>query len=196
MIYWQGHRHHSTRQATCPKRRGVSAGAERRPFRGLGPGLDQGRGVLPRAHCRSLPISPTPSTAWGWRSTSWANSRRRCKPTSTSPASLRTIRSHSKRSRQISERLGRPQRGGRGRACRAGETFLKQRDLDKAIENWSRVTALRRDHPLAHSRLAMAHEHLGQKQQAVTEYLAVASILQRGRHCREGPGGRVQGAAA
>ena len=63
---------------------------------------------------------------------------------------------------------------------RAGETFLKQRDLDKAIENWSRVTALQPEQPLAHSRLATAHEHLGHKQQAVTEYLAVASILQRG----------------
>ncbi len=61
----------------------------------------------------------------------------------------------------------------------AGETFLKQRDLDKAIENWTRVTALRGDHPLAHSRLAMAHEHLGHKPQAVAEYLAVASLLQR-----------------
>ena len=43
-----------------------------------------------------------------------------------------------------------------------------------------RSPALRHDHPLAHSRLAMAYEHLGQKQQAVAEYLAVASILQRG----------------
>ncbi len=61
----------------------------------------------------------------------------------------------------------------------AGETFLKQKDLDKAIENWTRVTALRGDHALAHSRLAMAHEHLGHKPQAVAEYLAVASLLQR-----------------
>jgi len=79
---------------------------------------------------------------------------------------------------QISERLGDLNVAVEA-AMRAGETFLKQRDLDKAIENWSRVTALRREHPLAHSRLAMAYEHLGQKQQAVKEYLAVASILQR-----------------
>ena len=36
------------------------------------------------------------------------------------------------------------------------------------------------EHILARSRLAMTHEKLGHKQQAVTEYLAVASLLQRG----------------
>ena len=38
---------------------------------------------------------------------------------------------------------------------------------------------LRPEHALAHSRLAIVNERLGHIQQAVTEYLAVASILQR-----------------
>jgi tetratricopeptide (TPR) repeat protein len=64
-------------------------------------------------------------------------------------------------------------------ASRAADLFLNQRDVDKAIENWVRVTMLDPDHVMAHSRLALAHERLGHKPQAVTEYLAVASLVQR-----------------
>jgi tetratricopeptide (TPR) repeat protein len=64
-------------------------------------------------------------------------------------------------------------------AVRAAELFLNQRDVDKAIENWVRVTMLDPDHVIAHSRLALAHERLGHKTQAVTEFIAVASLLQR-----------------
>ncbi|MBI3338679.1 MAG: tetratricopeptide repeat protein [Chloroflexi bacterium] len=64
-------------------------------------------------------------------------------------------------------------------AMKASEMFLSQRDVDKAIENWVRVTTLNPDHVMAHSRLAMVHERLAQPQQAATEYLAIASILQR-----------------
>ncbi len=64
-------------------------------------------------------------------------------------------------------------------AMNAAEKYLAQREVEKAVENWSRVTALNPEHILAHSRLAMVHEKLGQAQQAVTEYLAIASILQR-----------------
>jgi tetratricopeptide (TPR) repeat protein len=51
--------------------------------------------------------------------------------------------------------------------------------VDKAIENWVRVTMLDPDHVIAHSRLALAHERLGHKTQAVTEFIAVASLVQR-----------------
>jgi tetratricopeptide (TPR) repeat protein len=78
---------------------------------------------------------------------------------------------------QISERLGEITVAVDA-AMKAAEGFLKQRDIDKAIENWSRITALRPEEALPHSRLATAHERLGHKQQAVTEYLAVASLLQ------------------
>jgi tetratricopeptide (TPR) repeat protein len=64
-------------------------------------------------------------------------------------------------------------------AFRAADLFLNQRDIDKAIENWVRVTTLDPDHILAHSRLALAHEKLGHKMQSVTEYIAVASLVQR-----------------
>lgn len=64
-------------------------------------------------------------------------------------------------------------------ASKAAELFLNQRDVDKAIENWVRVTTLEPEHAFAHSRLALAHERLGHKQQAVIEYIAVASLVQR-----------------
>jgi tetratricopeptide (TPR) repeat protein len=64
-------------------------------------------------------------------------------------------------------------------AFRAADLFLNQRDIDKAIENWVHVTTLDPEHVLAHSRLALAHEKLGHKAQAVTEYIAVASLVQR-----------------
>lgn len=64
-------------------------------------------------------------------------------------------------------------------ASRAAELFLNQRDVDKAIENWARVTTLDPENLAAHSRLALAHEKLGHKPQAVVEYINVASLVQR-----------------
>ncbi len=64
-------------------------------------------------------------------------------------------------------------------AMKAAEAYLRLHDIDKAVENWSRITSLKPEQPLAHSRLAMAHERMGHLQQAVNEYLAVASLLQR-----------------
>lgn len=79
---------------------------------------------------------------------------------------------------QLSERLG-DLKAAVDAAMRSSDLFLQQRDTDKAIENWVRVTNLNPEHPIAHSRLAQVHEKLGHTQQAVTEYLALASILQR-----------------
>ena len=79
---------------------------------------------------------------------------------------------------QLSERVG-DLPAAIDAAMRAAEMFIQQRDVDKALENWAHVTALNPEHGIAHSRLAMVHERLGHNQQAVTEYLAVASILQR-----------------
>ncbi len=64
-------------------------------------------------------------------------------------------------------------------AFKAADLFLNQRDIDKAIENWVRVTSLDPEHILSHSRLALVHERLGHKAQAVAEYIAVASLVQR-----------------
>jgi tetratricopeptide (TPR) repeat protein len=80
---------------------------------------------------------------------------------------------------QLSERLGRLKEASEA-AIKAAELHLNNRDVEKSIENWAHVTMLNPDHILAHSRLALTHEKLGHKQQAVTEYLAVASLLQRG----------------
>jgi tetratricopeptide (TPR) repeat protein len=64
-------------------------------------------------------------------------------------------------------------------AFQAADLYLGVRDTDKAIENWVRITHISADHALAHSRLAQVHERLGHSQQAVTEYLAVAGLVQR-----------------
>lgn len=79
---------------------------------------------------------------------------------------------------QLFERTGHLQEATHA-AARAAELFLNQRDVDKAIENWVRVTMLDPDNVMAHSRLALAHERLGHKPRAVTEYIAVASLVQR-----------------
>ncbi|MDP1715822.1 MAG: tetratricopeptide repeat protein [Anaerolineales bacterium] len=78
----------------------------------------------------------------------------------------------------LSERLGNL-KNATDAALRAGDLFIQQRDTQKALENWVRVTNLNPEHAVAHSRLAQVHEKLGHTQQAVMEYLAVASIIQR-----------------
>ncbi len=79
---------------------------------------------------------------------------------------------------QISERLG-DLKMAVDAAMRSADLYINQRDVEKAIENWVRVTTLNPDHAAAHSRLALVHEKLGHPQQAVIEYLAIASIFQR-----------------
>ncbi len=79
---------------------------------------------------------------------------------------------------QLCERLG-DLKEAVGAAIKAADLYLNQKDVDKAIENWARVTQLSPEHILAHSRLALVHERLGHQQQAVTEYLALASLMQR-----------------
>lgn len=79
---------------------------------------------------------------------------------------------------QLCERLG-DIRGAVDAATKSADLYLRQRDVNKAIENWSRVTQLQPEHILSHSRLALVHERLGNKTRAVTEYLALASLMQR-----------------
>jgi tetratricopeptide (TPR) repeat protein len=79
---------------------------------------------------------------------------------------------------QLCERLGNLQEAVQA-SLTAADLFLAQRDTEKAIENWVRITSLNPDHAIAHSRLAQIHEKLGHIQQAVIEYLAVASLVQR-----------------
>jgi tetratricopeptide (TPR) repeat protein len=58
------------------------------------------------------------------------------------------------------------------------ELYARSREIDKAIENWSSVVSLNPEHLAAHSRLALVYERMGRQQQAVMEYLAIASLLQ------------------
>lgn len=63
-------------------------------------------------------------------------------------------------------------------ALRAAEMHLRNRDIDKAIENWTRCITLNPEHLRARSRLAMTYEQLDRIPQAVNQYLVVASLLQ------------------
>jgi tetratricopeptide (TPR) repeat protein len=78
---------------------------------------------------------------------------------------------------QLSERLGRLNDATRS-SLQAADLYVKNHEVDKAIENWVRVTRFNPDHLTAHSRLAMIYERLGRKAEAVSEYLAVASLVQ------------------
>ncbi len=79
---------------------------------------------------------------------------------------------------QISEHLGDLKQAIQT-SLKAAELYIKRQESDKALENWLRVTQLDAENNAAHSYLAMVHEKLGHKEQAVTEYLAVASLFQR-----------------
>jgi tetratricopeptide (TPR) repeat protein len=61
----------------------------------------------------------------------------------------------------------------------AAELYLASREADKAIDNWLAAARLVPENMVARSRLALAFERTGQGKQAVTEYLALAAIMQR-----------------
>jgi tetratricopeptide (TPR) repeat protein len=78
---------------------------------------------------------------------------------------------------QLSERMGNLERAAQA-SLRAANLYLKNREVNKAIENWERVTRLDPFNLLAHSRLALVYERIGEKNKSVAEYLATASLLQ------------------
>ncbi|HEC62727.1 MAG TPA: tetratricopeptide repeat protein, partial [bacterium] len=78
---------------------------------------------------------------------------------------------------QLYEHLGNDE-FAQNAALKAAEVFIKNREVNKAIENWARVTRINPENIRAHSRLALVYERLSRKQQAVTEYLIVASLFQ------------------
>lgn len=61
----------------------------------------------------------------------------------------------------------------------AGQLYLNRREIQKAIENFSRTTRCDPDHLAAHSRLATLFERLGHKQHTVAEYLSIARLMQQ-----------------
>jgi tetratricopeptide (TPR) repeat protein len=61
----------------------------------------------------------------------------------------------------------------------AADLYVRQRNVDKAIENWSHSARLDPGNIAVRSRLALTFERLGRKKEAAHEYLSVASILQQ-----------------
>jgi tetratricopeptide (TPR) repeat protein len=79
---------------------------------------------------------------------------------------------------QLSEQLGNIQEAVQS-YLKAAELYIKSQDTTKAFANWVRVTQLDSEHFKARSYLALVHERLGHFQQAASEYLILASMLQR-----------------
>ncbi len=73
--------------------------------------------------------------------------------------------------------MGKAQKASR-LSDRAAELYLKEKNPDKAIENWSRSIVMNPESLHAHSRLAVVYERLGRTSQAVREYIHIASLLQ------------------
>lgn len=63
-------------------------------------------------------------------------------------------------------------------ALRASELYLKEGNIAKAVECLVRVNRVDAENLPTHSRLALIYERTGRKQQAVTEFLIVASLMQ------------------
>ena len=80
---------------------------------------------------------------------------------------------------EIFERLGQIDDAVNQRQSVA-QIYLQRKDAQKAIENWTHIARLKPEFLPARSRLALTYERTGRTRQAVHEYLAVASILQRG----------------
>ena len=78
---------------------------------------------------------------------------------------------------QLYERLGRQEKAAQA-ALQAAELHLKNHEVNKAIENWTRVTQLDPGNLRAQARLALVYERIGEKNKAVKAYLAVAGLLQ------------------
>lgn len=75
------------------------------------------------------------------------------------------------------ERLGR-QREAATQYIHVAELYLAQRDLRKAISNWDRATRLTPGLLQVHLRLAQAYEQIGDQDNAIREYLALAYDFQ------------------
>jgi len=82
------------------------------------------------------------------------------------------------RSADVLERMGQLREAAQ-QYIKVSDVYLAQRDLDKAIGNWERATQLTPGLVSVHARLAQAYERIGDKKQAVREYLTLAFNFQR-----------------
>lgn len=78
---------------------------------------------------------------------------------------------------QLYERLGNVERSQQV-ALHAAELYLKNKEIQKAMDNWNRVLRINPENLNAHARLALVSEHIGDKLRAVHEYLILASLYQ------------------
>ena len=76
------------------------------------------------------------------------------------------------------ERMGRLKEAAQ-QYVKVSDAYLAMRDLDKAIANWERATQLTPGLVSVHARLAQAYERIGDKDQAVREYLTLAFNFRR-----------------
>jgi tetratricopeptide (TPR) repeat protein len=58
------------------------------------------------------------------------------------------------------------------------DLYARSREVEKAIQNWTRVTALDPQYLQAHTRLALVYERLGRTTEAMVEFISIASLLQ------------------
>ena len=61
----------------------------------------------------------------------------------------------------------------------AAELYVKRRDAEKALENWTHIARLAPGNLSARSRLALTYERLSRPRDAAREYLAASAILQQ-----------------
>ncbi len=78
---------------------------------------------------------------------------------------------------RIHERMGRLKEAAEA-SLHAAELHLRGRDAERSIDNWQHVLGLYPEHLSTRQRLAAVYERVGRKEEAVREYIAVASILQ------------------
>jgi tetratricopeptide (TPR) repeat protein len=62
---------------------------------------------------------------------------------------------------------------------KASDLYIRQRNVEKALDNWNQIARIQPENLATRSRLALTYERLGRPKEAVAEYLAVASVLQK-----------------
>ena len=82
------------------------------------------------------------------------------------------------KSADVLERMGRLREAAQ-QYVNVSDVYLAQRDLEKAIGNWERATHLSPGLIPIHAKLAQAYERVGNKKQAIHEYLTLAFNFRR-----------------
>lgn len=82
------------------------------------------------------------------------------------------------KSADVLERLGRLREAAQ-QYVNVAEIYLGQRDIDKAISNWRQATHLTPGLTAVHAKLARAYERIGDRPNALAQYLTLGFNLQR-----------------